>query len=175
MATRTGNPDETKVTIERKGGMSELTGTCIQEVGDWLVFQNLDDFRIDGYTIIPKISVKKLRCNPSDRFYARMCKALGVLKKAKPLKLKGEADIFRFILGQKRLVLIECEKKGEWPFSIGLLQSVDEEKVRLKYFDTMGKFQRLHRIIYRKDITRAAIDEHYLRVYEQLLNGKLQV
>jgi hypothetical protein len=166
--------DRPIVDVERIKSLPVIRGAYVQGFGEWCVFQNIADFEIDGYSLIPDSCIKRMRLNASDEFYAKLWASIGIVGKIKTLAPKNTQDILRYLAESKsgRMVIIECEIKGEWVFSIGWIKKLEKGTVFLKHFDSMGKFEKSNRKIRIADISRIGYDERYIRVYEKYFRDK---
>jgi hypothetical protein len=163
------------VVIQRNDDFENITASSLQEVGPWLIFQFIYDFDSDGYGAILKKSVKSIRNNKDDKFYNKICESIGFTKKLKPFLRNSSASLFEKLCKNQKPVLIECDKTGEWPVSVGFIVKHDENMLVLKYFDRMGKFKSPNRKIMIDDVSIVKFGNKYLNVYENIMNGKISV
>ena len=70
--------DNSFVTIERYRNLEPLHGAVLRESSKWVLLQNIEDFRIDGYSLVHKILIKKIRQNSGDKFYQRVLDKEGI-------------------------------------------------------------------------------------------------
>jgi hypothetical protein len=169
--------DKPIVKVERKGRLPAITGAFVQSLDAWVIIQNIDDFEIDGYSILPDACVKRLRYGKGEVFHESLCKGIGLLSRIKPLTKKHLDDIDPILERSKKgtPIIIECESKGTWPFSIGYFVKRDKSRIWLDYFDSLGDFEKKPRVIKVADITRIGVDERYAKVYGSYLGKKKRV
>lgn len=158
------------VTLERKKDKENLHGFLMGESEKWLLIQSERDFLLDGYRILPKKDVKKIRHNAVDRLHEKMCAGEGLAAKLRALprlSIENPEGIFRFLKLKEEIVIVECEYAGEWPFSFGKIGRIAADAVEIQYFDVMGKKEGKPRTVWFKDISQIGFQERYMKVYRK--------
>lgn len=170
------NPEKIKpktfVSIQRYRDLAVLNGAILKESKNWVLIQNIEDFRIDGYSIIHKIQIKKIRQNSGDRFYQSILIKEGIAKKIKDLPgidIEDVCQVLLYLKSWKSPVIIECELLGTWPFSIGFIEEIRENDFDLRYFDIEGKSDKKPRKIKFAHIDRIGIKERYGEIFGKYL------
>jgi hypothetical protein len=154
------------VAVERKGKLERVHGFLLAKSKEWLLIENEKDFQKDGYRLIPIRDVKNIRRNAADALHQNICKMFGVIPGPAPkIPFEDPERLFHALRDKSELVIIECERLGEWPYTIGKIEGIAEDQLQVAYFNVEGKFERAPRVIAFKHISQIGFGERYINGY----------
>lgn len=160
------------VSVQRRQDLCALNGAFLRESRNWILIQNIEDFRIDGYSLIHKMLVQKVRQSSGDKYYQSILIKEGIAKRIKELPRLEIEEIGQSLLyfhKQESPVIIECDLIGTWPFSIGFIEAVRENDFDLRHFDPEGKSEKKPRKIKFAHIERIGFKERYCEIFGKYL------
>ncbi len=158
------------VKIIRKSKMPIIHGYILGCSDDLIIVQEVDDFIVLGYIIIPKKSIKSIRYNACDKTYDNILKAE---KQFEKVHLKYEIDLtnwkttFQSVKSTGLNLTIECEKREL--FLIGILGNIKKENVYIRYFDATGILDDMDTLVFYKEITKINFDDRYVNTFSKYL------
>jgi hypothetical protein len=135
-----------------------------------LLFQQIYDFHIMGYSIIRKKDITKLRSNKADKFYTKMMKLEGIIDKIRinfEINLEDWKSALNSLMNNDKFIIIESEKLGNDYFYIGRIERVDDGSVVFLTFNPEGKWDSKFDIIPFKEITKIQFDEKYIDIFRK--------
>lgn len=159
---------KTFVSVQRHQNLCVLNGAFLKESKNWILIQNIEDFRIDGYSLIHKMLVQKVRQSSGDKYYQSILIKEGIAKRIKDLpkfEIEEIGQSLLYLQRQESPIIIECDLLGTWPFSIGFVKAVRENDFDLWYFDSQGKSEKKPRKIKFAHIERIGIKERYSEIF----------
>ena len=161
------------IAIERKGKLGKVHGFLLARSKKWLLVESEKEFRTDGYRIIPRKDVKSIRRNAADRLHQVICKMLGTAPGTVPkVPYDDPEKLFHVLRSRGDLVIIECERFGEWPYTIGKIEGIAEAHVQIAYFNVEGKFDKVPRVIAHRHISQIGFSERYIKGYLTYFKSK---
>src|SRR4051794_32801761 len=72
---------KTFVSVQRLQNLCVLNGAFLKESKNWILIQNIEDFRIDGYSLIHKMLIKKIRQSSGNKYYQTILSKEGIAKR----------------------------------------------------------------------------------------------
>jgi len=136
----------------------------------FILLHETDDFRIDGYSILPIEQIKKLRFNKSDKYFDKMMKWENQTEKVGInyfIDLNSWESVFKSLQTKEINVIVECEGSDVNSFTIGPITKIGKKHVHLIYFDAEGFFEKSSSSIDYDSITRVAFDSQYLNIFSK--------
>lgn len=135
---------------------------------DFIVLQETDDFALNGFCILPKKQIKKIRYNNFDRYYDKI---MAWENEKSQIGLKTEVDlsswksIFKTFQNKKMTVIVECEDPDIETFTIGSVTDVTDKSVSIRYFDAAGFLDEKPTKVRFKRITSVSFDTRYADIF----------
>ncbi len=158
-------------------GKTEISNGYILDYSDkFILIHESDDFKIDGYSIVPVKQVKKLRYDKSDEYFNQMMIWENEIEKVGidyAIDLSSWQSIFESLQAKELNVVVECEGAEINHFTIGPIVKTGKKHVHILYFDTEGYFEDSPSSIDYKSITRIAFETQYLTVFSKYTRYKI--
>jgi hypothetical protein len=153
-----------------KGQVETSNGYILDFSDELLLLHESDDFKIDGYAVIPIAQIKKIRFNKSDKYFNKMMKWEKESEKIGinyAVDIKNWRTLFNSLQKKAVNIIVECEAANVNGFTIGPIEKIGKKHVYLKYFDAEGYFDDFDSSIDYPSITRVAFDTQYLNVFSK--------
>lgn len=134
----------------------------------FLVIQEVSEFFLYGYTIIPLDSIVEVRRDASDTFIEGILRQEGFMERISmkyPLDLKDWKSIFTGLHETQLAVTVQCEELGEDFFFIGQVKRVDNDAIWIHHIDSEGVLAESWDEVLFEDITKAGFDEPYANMF----------
>lgn len=160
------------VRLTRKIGYLEKisTGFILDLSDDFILLQEVYDFIILGYQIIPIKTIKHIRYNKNDKTYERILKEEGLLQKVRQkykIDLTSWKTICEDIKKTGLTVISECEHPKIDSFCIGEIRRVNKKSLSIRYFNAQGILDKQNTKNKFEDITILSFDDHYANVFSK--------
>ena len=129
-----------------------------------------DDFRQDGFVIMPISVIKRVRHSKYEKTYQKIMKEekrLNGIKKPKWLKLKSYKSIFKSLAKNYNNVIIESRYPRYDEFRIGKIKKIKNKKLLMRDFDAKGKWGKGNIHIPFKSITDIKFKDEYSTVFRK--------
>ncbi len=173
---RKKNKERVQITRKIAKGVSKITNGYIIDFSEKLVLiHESDDFKIDGYAIIPFEQIKKVRFNNGDRYFDMMLKTESIVDKVGipyEIDLKNWRSAFKSLLTLGKSVIIECENPAIDTFTIGPIDRIKSRYIHVINFDIEGYLDNEPTIIDYSSITYVAFDREYINIFSKYLRTK---
>lgn len=142
-----------------------------------VLYENEEDFLLNGYRVIRVGDLTAVRCGRYDRYCERMMRGEGVSPGDGLAHTPDLASWRTLLAGLKRsgiLVIVECETGDpvEDAFYIGRIERVDRSSVALRHFDALGWWDDEPTRIAFDAITRVRFGERYIEVFAKYLRWR---
>jgi hypothetical protein len=170
------------VTMELTGPAATRVEGVPLAVGRGLVLmRTVQDFDVDGYQVVARHAVNRVRSDEHERFLERVLRDEGQLRRlragasqrAKPtLPLSGWRGLCRTLEEREELVIVECEGRETDSFLIGPIVAVTSELVSIHHFDATAVWDLAPTTISFGDITRVRFGERYTQVYARYVGAR---
>jgi hypothetical protein len=163
----------TAITLERiKPNFSNMHG-CLLDISDkWILIQNISEFHLDGYSIIRKTDINKIRYDERDKYFEEILKKEGVdnkVSKKYKINLTNLSTIFESLKKIKLNIIVECENKKDDIFAIGKITQINKDSIAMHHFDACGKWAKKSKVIYYSKITTIGFDQEYINIFSRHL------
>lgn len=163
--------ERTLVSIRRDGiDDHTLLGYVLARSEALVAIQRVEDFRLDGLTILRRADITAVDCGDKVAFYGELLAAEGLLAQV-PFGLALDLHDWRAAITQLSrehgFMIIECEDRDEPDFFIGRVVYSNEALVRFKFFSSTARWNETADEIAFADITCCQVDSHYLTVYRR--------
>lgn len=153
-----------------KGNTKISNGYILGFSDDLLLLHASDDFKIDGYEIIPIAQIKKVRFNKSDEYFDKMMKWEKEFEKvgiSYVVDLTNWKSAFESLKQKSLNVIVQCEQPELGIFVMGKIEKAEKNIIKVFDFDTEGYFDQSPTLIKYKYMTRLAFDTQYLNVFSK--------
>lgn len=124
-----------------EGTFENKNGYIVDYSNDFIVLQEVDDFVIRGYLIIPIQTIKEIRLNNSDKYFEKIYQKEGItekIEKKHKIDLTNWETIFKSIKKLDFNVIIQNETPNDNTFDIGPIIKITKKSVYIRYFDATG-------------------------------------
>lgn len=166
------NQEFIKVEREFEGEDSHVSGFMLNFSQSFIFMQKEEDFRLDGYAIVPKDRFDSIRNNKFDKAHKKILKKEGITKR--DYGIKNEIDlsnwkaVFKTLKKYNYHVIVECEDLDEPTFLIGPIKRINKKSVVIHYYDATGLLDQKPSKVNYEDITIVRFDERYLILSKKL-------
>lgn len=150
-------------------------GFIVDYSADFIVLQEIDDFVIRGFLIIPLKTIVEIRLNNKDKYFESIYKKEGItdeIKKKHNIDLTNWETIFKSIKKLNFNVIIKNENPEDDTFDIGPIIKITKKSVFIRYFDAMGIFDDELTKIDWDFITLVNFDDIYINTLSKYLKVK---
>jgi len=141
-----------------------------------VLLQNIDDFDLDGYVVLPRNDVASVRSDESERFVERVLRDEGELRNVSPppfpVALDSWAGLFSTIAAAGEIIIVECEANPDEDFCIGVVTGVTDGAVGIHQFDFVAMWDDAPTVVAYDDITRVRFGDRYSRVFPRYLHAR---
>lgn len=172
---RKKNKERVQITREVAKGTLKITNGYILDFSDLVLIHESDDFKIDGYVIIPVEQIKKVRFNKSDKHFDMMLKKESIADRVGikySVDLKDWPSAFKSLQSHSKSVIIECEHPEVDTFSIGPIEKVKRKHIHINNFDVAGYLDNEATLINYQSITCVAFDREYINIFSRYLRTR---
>jgi hypothetical protein len=150
-------------------------GFIVDYSNDFIVLQEIDDFVIRGFLIIPIKTIIEIRRNNKDKYFENIYKKEGIteeIKKKHNIDLTNWETIFKSIKKLDFNVIIKNENPEDDTFDIGPIVKITKKSVFIRYFDAMGVLDDDLTNISWDVITLVNFDDIYINILSKYLKIK---
>ncbi len=148
------------------------TGFILGKSADFILLQEVDDFRLESYQIIPIETIKHVRHNKNDQVYEQILKqeyGVNMVESKYVIDLSNWSSICKDIQKTKLAVISECEHFKQDYFCIGDLRKVNKKSISIRYFNAQGILDKKNTKHKFKHITKLSFDDHYANVFSKYI------
>ena len=149
-------------------------GVPVAASKNFLVLQEVSEFYLYGFSIIPMKAVQEVRRDAADAYLEGIMRIEGLMDKIEnrhPLDLANWESIFKGLMQTGLTVTIQCEDLGEDYFFIGQIKRVDADAVWIHHFDSEGVLSEAWDDVPYTDITKVGFDEPYANIFSKHLRN----
>ncbi len=132
-----------------------------------ILFKVLIDFHWDGYQIVRRKDIIKIRSGQYERCLQKILEKQNFMKSSQKLRININNSKEVFLSLQKsrfKVVVVEGEEKSVDEFLIGKIEKVDNEVVDIRGISPLATWDKRPTIVPYKDITRVAFGDEYSTV-----------
>ena len=158
--------------IRNKPGLCNVHGYLLDISGEWVLLQNIYEFHLDGYSIIRKSDVDRIRYDEIDKYFEKILRDEGVRKrmsKKYQIDLTNLSSIFESLRKTKLNIIVECEEEKNDIFVVGKISKIDNNSIGMLHFDACGRWSKQIKTIPYSKITIIRFDEEYINVFSRHL------
>lgn len=159
--------------IDRNIEDSETIDCFVLGVGkECVLIQNVEDFHLDGYSIILVANIKSIYMNKFDRFRRSIMKKEGVLDNhgiEYDVDLTSIKESLRSLKQKRKLLIVALEKPEDDGFAIGKILRLNKHTMAFRAFNGLGRWEDGHLRAEYTAITRIGFDQEYIEFYSRHL------
>ncbi len=167
------NKNVVKIFRTFRGNEINITGFILSMTKDFLLLQVINEFMIDGFSIIRRDQFEGSRCNKFEKACKKILQAEGIIDKyygiGKSISLTSWQDIFLKLKELDYHIILECENKRNPKFLIGPIQEATKNKISIQYYDATGKLDKKFSDVKYKEITRVTFGDGYSTTFRKYL------
>ncbi len=157
---------------------SRIHGYVLDFTDDFALIHQTDDFRLNGFAILPLNTIKKVRHSDFEDMYEYIMKKENYLNELGihyTIDLTNWQTIFKSIENNEKFVIIECEQAWIGRFLLGKLTKAKKKKVEMLYLEANGVFEEYVTEQKYKEITIVRFDEIYINLFQKYARYKNQI
>ncbi len=150
-------------------------GYIVDNSEDFVLMQEVEDFRVLGYLAFPISTIAQIRHNDNDKYYDKIMrweKKVEEVSKKYKIDLTDWTSIFKTIKKAGFNVIIENENPDDESFDIGPIIKIIKTAVYIQYFNAKGYLDSEPTKITFDKITITKFDDHYINVFSKYLRQR---
>jgi hypothetical protein len=147
---------------------------------DLLLLHQVDDFRLDGFAVLPSENVERARCGRYETKCDQILDGEGIKRQVRrespvrglPVELNW-VSLFSHLKKRDTHVIVETEPlarksaRGETMFYLGLIVGVADDQVRIVSYNALGKWDRRPTAVFFDRLSVVQFDTHYANVFSR--------
>lgn len=173
-ALRRARSRKESVRITRRGDVPSVYGFPLAVSRSLVLLRNVDDFDIDGFTVLPLANLADVRSGDCERFVERVLRDEGqlraIISPPFPVGLDSWQDVFSALAGAGEVMIAECEDNPSESFCIGVVTGLTAGAVGIHQFDATAAWDSAPTVVPYQDITRVRFAERYTDVFARYLS-----
>ncbi|WP_252179882.1 hypothetical protein [Endozoicomonas sp. 4G] len=149
---------------------NKIQGFVLRESEQLILISYVYDFKLDGLMVLRKGDITLLEVSETDKFQTQLLKDEGVFEKVNfdvDYNLSSWKEFIESAMETHKYFIIEEEELESPGFTIGTIESLDNESVSMRYFTGVGRWLEELEVLNFEDITSLQIGSNYLNVYER--------
>jgi hypothetical protein len=139
-----------------------------------VLVRDVDDFDVDGFTVLPLRDVADVRSSERERFLERVLRDEGQLRAVNAprfaLGLGDWSEVFSTLGRAGEIVIVECERPPDDIFCIGVVTGLAPDAVGIHQFDATAVWDPAPTVVPFEQITRVRFDERYIHVFARYVD-----
>ena len=165
------------VVFERHlGTQYNIEGFLIGWSKNYFLIQRLEEFHIDGFILLRRSDVDRLRPIATVHMWNKILREEGVTATVSnpcfKLKLAGLPTILRDIRASKQIIIVDCDYSEKSYLYIGKPDKIGTSSVSFRWFGVDGIWQSKCVSIPYVDISSIRFESEYISVYEKYVRGR---
>ena len=176
MTLETYLKNQSLVSVYRDGlDSNRIQGFILGYSEDLIFLHYVYDFRLDGLMVLRRSEISEIELSKTDKFQKELLIKEGVFSKVDfSLKypLTSWHDFIKYASSKHRYFVFEEELLEEPSFVIGKVESINSEKLHVKYFTGIARWEDELSVVDLSELTSCQISNNYLNVYERYFEGK---
>lgn len=158
------------------GNQYVLNGFILKKSADCLLLQQIDQFLPNGYIIILRNTIDRIRCDKYDRAQRKILKAEGMMEREEAIEdsidMSSWQTIFKDLRKLDFHVIAECENLPEPAiaiYTIGPIKRISKKLVSVQFHDSSGKLENVNTPILFDDLTTVTFGDRYSTTFRKYL------
>lgn len=118
-----------------------LTGVPVALSKDFLILNEISEFYLYGYTLVPISTIDQVLWDAADQFVEHILRAEGIMEKVLlpyEIDMTNWESIFKSLQATGLPITVQCEALDEDYFFVGQIKRVDSDVVWVHHFDSEG-------------------------------------
>jgi hypothetical protein len=155
-----------------------IHGYVLDFTDDFMLIHQTDDFKLDGFAILPLNTLKEIRHNEYEKMYHYIMNAEELLNELGinyTIDLTNWQTIFKSIEKNEKFPVVECEQAWIKRYLLGKLTKVKKKKVEMLYLEANGIFEEFVTEQKYKEISIIRFDETYTNLFQKYARYKNQI
>lgn len=155
--------------LRNRRGPDELAGVVLDLSPQWCLLASMEDFDPDGYWIIRRDTIRRVRYRRFEAFRHRILTAHDTISRLRPprgLDIASTDSLFVSLVNQHRYAILYRETEAEWWRWHSAILGLERGRVLLHLFDGAGCFETRIRRYRVADITCVRFGNRYLREFQ---------
>jgi hypothetical protein len=145
----------------------ELSGYIVEYSRDFVLVQIYEDFQLDGYSVLPRKSIKKLASSDTLLFCEKVLSDNSVqVSMPDSISIESNASLFRSFIKDNEVILIDSNKDDDY-FFVGRVLEVKKNQVIMSYIDSTSNQDYEPLTIDYDDLDKVTFRSHYANVYNK--------
>ncbi len=144
-----------------------IIGVPVQYNDKYIMVSIYEDFQFDGFCIFNIKDIENVCYDETYEFINNICKKEKIYPpKAKNINIENYISIFNYFKDNEENIIVECGgyDDEDYSFSIGKVEEVTEEYIKIKYFDYMAKWDENELdSVYYEDISVVSFGKRYIK------------
>lgn len=144
-----------------------ISGVPVQYNDKYIMVSIYEDFQFDGFCIFNIKDIENVCYDETYEFINNICKKEKIYPpKAKNINIENYISIFNYFKDNEENIIVECGgyDDEDYSFSIGKVEEVTEEYIKIKYFDYMAKWDENELdSVYYEDISVVSFGKRYIK------------
>lgn len=156
---------------EEGSAIKHFEGFVFSYSDDFVFMSDLSDFNYDGFVVLRKADIVEIRCTDSEKYFENILRKENILRQVRlqkreyPFRLASMEKMFKNLRDMKIPVIVENLYDEEEEFLIGPIKKVESDTVYLKYFNTIGEFDKELLAVDFDKITFFSFDSPYANLF----------
>lgn len=165
------NQDYVKVYIADDELITNFNGFIFEQNEKFILIGCAPDFNYDGLAVIRKSDISEIKHSDNEKFFKKIMdeekisQLIAERRKSILFSLDSFSKMFMQLKEQNLPIIIECNYGNKDRFIIGPVKDVEEKKVKIRYFNSVGEFDFKPVVIKYKEITSIKIDDPYATTF----------
>jgi hypothetical protein len=154
-----------------------IRGYIVDYSKDFIILEEVEDFRGLGFVILPFKQILKIRYNKNDRFYDKIMeweKEKDKISLTIKVDLTNWQSIFQTFQEKKMNVFVQCEALKLNNYATGPITNITKNSVYIQFFDQAGFLDDEPTQVYFEDITKVVFDDRYMNIMSKYLRKRKQ-
>lgn len=155
--------------VRATSGPDELLGVILKLSSSWCLLASLDSLDPDGYWIIRRDTVRRVRYRRFEAFRHRILVAKGTISRLRPprgIDITTTDSLMISLVSLRRYAVLYRENDTEWWSLHAAILEEERGRLRLHGFDGAGVFESRIRSYPVADITCVRFGGRYLQEYQ---------
>jgi len=145
----------------------EISGFIVEYNRDFVLVQIYEDFQLDGYSVLPRKSIKKLTSSDTLLFGEKVLSDNSIqMSTPQSISIESYPLLFSSFINDNEVILIDSNKNDDY-FIVGRVLEVNKEQLIVSYIDSASNLNYEPLTINYDDLDKVTFRSHYAKVYDK--------